>query len=288
MASLILSRVFKQSSRRNIREFAHAAPEFVQSPVERTSEPQRVKLDRFLLSFLESSNISSNHTARLVNQYHDNRGRELKADVIPPTSAKRLGIDTDICPVYLVVHTARNGSQIKVCLSSGFKLQVHENQDSLVLTCAHTLEVISFFHVGCASYLCQEIHLSDILNSATTVANTFVIKNDGTGYGVSGIPSSMPRHDLLLVRPEGLSPLHGDSTFPVSLYPAQIGTKVAAHFLTDYKPGLEEEGWMPCFNRLMLRKWVHGEVVGYRDFAGSGAKVCDTTYSRWLLTRCCM
>ena len=136
----------------------------------------------------------------------------------------------------------------------------------------------------------QEISFSDILRSPGTMSNTFIIRDDGTGYRVTELPSALPRHDLLLARPERPCALKSDDAFPISFYPAQTGTKIAAHFLTDYRPELEDEGWTPCFNGLLLRKWVEGEIVGYRDFAGNEATVnrsniysCDYSYvfSAW-------
>ena len=143
MASLILLRAFKPLPRRFIRRFAHVVPGFVKPVSEHKLEPQRTssKLDEFILSFLDTLDSSSNHTAALVKQYHDNRGRELKADVIQPAPDRRINLDANDCPVYLVVHIARNGHRSKVCISSGFKLQIHENHESVVLSCAHTLEV---------------------------------------------------------------------------------------------------------------------------------------------------
>lgn len=259
MAGLIFVTAFKPISRQTIRRFAHVAPGILNPLLK--SEPggqQAVsKLDKFLLSTLETSNVRSNRTASLVEQYHDNRGRELKLDLVQPESIRRLNVDPDTCPIYLVVHAAQNGSQSKVCFSSGFKLEVRGGQEPTILTCAHTLE---------------EIHFSSILDSPATISNTFILRDDGTRHLVKGIPSSMPRHDLLLVSPEEELPLQMDGAFPVSFYPAQVGTKIAAHFIVDYRPELEAEGWVPCFNGFLLRKWVHGEIVGYRDFAGNEAK----------------
>jgi len=87
----------------------------------------------------------------------------------------------------------------------------------------------------------------------------------------------MARHDLLLLRCEGSSPLRDDGAFPVSFYPSPTGTKVAAHFVVEHNPELESKGWIPCFGGMLLRKWVEGEVVGYRDFAGNEAKVILVT-----------
>jgi hypothetical protein len=60
-------------------------------------------------------------------------------------------------------------------------------------------------------------------------------------------------------------------TLPISPYPAQPHTAVRAHFVSDHCPG--EPGWQPWVGG-MWSKWVHGTVLGYRDFAGRETKVC--------------
>lgn len=119
------------------------------------------------------------------------------------------------------------------------------------------------------------------LHAPPSSAVTMIIGDDGGIIQVEAIPASLPRHDLILLSqsyhtpgardpkgPETISPL------PVSPYPAQVGTEIAAHFIID-KESLKdpnEEGWVPCFNGMMYRKWAKGHVVGYRNFAGNEAK----------------
>ncbi|KAL1667681.1 hypothetical protein GGF50DRAFT_112027 [Schizophyllum commune] len=74
------------------------------------------------------------------------------------------------------------------------------------------------------------------------------------------------------------SPLHATSTtssllpiLPVSPYPVHPGTRIRAHFVRHTPPVLGEEGWVPWVGG-MWSKWVSGQVVGYRDFAGKEAK----------------
>jgi hypothetical protein len=117
------------------------------------------------------------------------------------------------------------------------------------------------------------MHFSEILELPSTVSNTFIVSDDRTCSTATSIASAMPRHDILLLLCEDSSPLRHDGVFPVSFHPSPIGTKVAAHFVVEHKPELESEGWIPCFGGMLLRKWVEGEVVGYRDFAGNEAKV---------------
>ncbi|KAG8827532.1 hypothetical protein FRC19_002610 [Serendipita sp. 401] len=76
-------------------------------------------------------------------------------------------------------------------------------------------------------------------------------------------------HDLLLLQTDD-STLFEHQSLPVSPYPASVNTTVAAHFVTETKPN--EDGWTPCFNGTLFRKWVTGTVIGYKDFAGNEAK----------------
>jgi hypothetical protein len=99
---------------------------------------------------------------------------------------------------------------------------------------------------------------------------------------VGAIPSSLPRHDLLLLTglPQKTSSQQAaqrnrSNSLPISPYPVPIGTAIAAHFIIDKESVQKtyDDGWIPCFNGMMYRKWVKGHVVGYRDFAGNEAKV---------------
>jgi hypothetical protein len=60
-------------------------------------------------------------------------------------------------------------------------------------------------------------------------------------------------------------------TLPISPYPARPQTPIRAHFVTDRWP--DESGWKPWVGGLWS-KWVHGTVLGYRDFAGRETEVC--------------
>ena len=117
------------------------------------------------------------------------------------------------------------------------------------------------------------MRFSEIFGTPSAVSNTFIISDDGTCSTATGVASAMPRHDLLLLLGEVSSPLRQDGVFPVSFYPSPTGTKIAAHFVVEHNPELESKGWTPCFGGMLLRKWVEGEVVGYRDFTGNEAKV---------------
>ena len=91
-------------------------------------------------------------------------------------------------------------------------------------------------------------------------------------HPVKDVLSALHRSDLLLLSAtsslQSPPPLR---SLPVSPYPAQPGTAVRAHIIVHQEP--KEEGWLPWIGGTWS-KWVQGTVVGYRDFAGSEAKVC--------------
>jgi hypothetical protein len=94
-------------------------------------------------------------------------------------------------------------------------------------------------------------------------------------YPIHYIPSSLPHYDICLFvapRSKDHQPL---PSLPVSPYPVHAGTKARAHFVTDTPPPGEEDHWFPCFDSKLYRRWVSGEVRGYRDFAGNEVQVHD-------------
>ena len=92
-------------------------------------------------------------------------------------------------------------------------------------------------------------------------------------YPIHYIPSSLPHYDICLFlasRSKDHQPL---PSLPVSPYPVYAGTKIRAHFVANVPPSGEEDHWSPCFDSQLNRRWVSGEVQGYRDFAGNEAQV---------------
>jgi hypothetical protein len=81
---------------------------------------------------------------------------------------------------------------------------------------------------------------------------------------ISSVLSALHRSDLLLFS----API-ATRTLPVSPYPAQPGTRVRAHLVSETQP--PGDGWEPWVGG--WAKWVRGRVLGYRDFAGREAKV---------------
>ncbi|CCA77756.1 hypothetical protein PIIN_02978 [Serendipita indica DSM 11827] len=221
------------------------------------SKPQHnaiSKLDQFLLSKLSDVSSGTNRVATLIHQYESNRGKEIKANLAAephPSPSRAVRTTSTACPVVLVAHLARSKTLERVCVSSGFRVETNRG-DPCFITCAHTLE---------------ELRSTKLVDGPRTASNTLIMTNDGRILEASGCPSSLPRHDLLVLHSKPGVDL---PTLPVSPYPAPIGTEVAIHCL--HENPLPDEGWTPAFGGLIYRKWFHGHITDYRDFAGNQAK----------------
>ncbi|KAF9480437.1 hypothetical protein BDN70DRAFT_805285 [Pholiota conissans] len=172
--------------------------------------------------------------------------------------------------VVTVAHVARDGLEHKLTLASGFALNVRDKGvagegegETLVLTCAHTLEEARTWRLRNWPLL-----MSAMTNRRTKQASgTFVVAGRGSAlkvFPVSRVVSALPRSDLLLLScalPEGMV-----RTLPVSPYPAHAGTAIRAHFVA-HDTLRTTEGWNEWIGDTW-GKWEAGRVVGYRDFAG--------------------
>ena len=67
-------------------------------------------------------------------------------------------------------------------------------------------------------------------------------------------------------------------SLPISPYPAPAGTPIRAHFILEARP--KEDGWQPWVGGTWS-KWVHGTILGYRDFAGREATVSPPARASW-------
>ena len=86
---------------------------------------------------------------------------------------------------------------------------------------------------------------------------------------IQSIQSSLHRSDLILASLPPEAPKV--RTLPVSPYPAQAGTPIRAHLVSETRPsGSAGEGWEPWVGG--WAKWVRGRVLGYRDLAGREAE----------------
>lgn len=124
-------------------------------------------------------------------------------------------------------------------------------------------------------------------NTPSVCSGTYVIsqaQNKGAPsfHPVTGILSSLPRSDLLVLSADSTAEPPLTRTLPVSPYPAHPGAVIRAHFVVDAEPN--ETGWHPWVGGLWS-KWVRGTVLGYRDFAGREAKVSSQSSSHALMSK---
>ncbi|KAJ3528220.1 hypothetical protein NM688_g8025 [Phlebia brevispora] len=241
------------------------------------------ELDSLVLAQLRSGPASGLPT--LIDEYEKNEGHVLET-FLPyesrPPKDRRVMFDRDRSyldnGVVMVAHAFHHQDRHKVALCSGFVLNVSalqgeeapfdgDQEDSVILTCAHTLE---------------EMRNSSLLSQPSTapddsgpLSGSFVLSGvpelrTPVFHPVKSILSSLHRSDLLLlsVARNALTQRVMPS-LPISPYPVHSGTAIRAHFIVDEEP--DEPGWHPWVGGTWS-KWVKGTVVGYRDFAGREAK----------------
>jgi hypothetical protein len=118
--------------------------------------------------------------------------------------------------------------------------------------------------------------LSHIRSSGSFILSS--IDSAPVAYPVASVLSSLHRSDLILLSSfPTRSPLR---SLPISPYPAPAGTPIRAHFISETRP--KEDGWNPWISGTWS-KWVHGTILGYRDFAGRDATVGPSPAVAWLL-----
>ncbi|KII93456.1 hypothetical protein PLICRDRAFT_99929 [Plicaturopsis crispa FD-325 SS-3] len=275
-------RVQSLTARRNYATVDSLAPLEARGPPESPAPSQTPApslhvppLDARLLAALSSGKASPSQAPlqSIIKQYLDHSGRVLPAS-LPYES--RPGVDRRISfdgergsdGLALVAHCVKDNSLMsksdsyKITLCSGFAVDAPSSATGHVfVTCAHTLE---------------EIRWSPLLRSETgdIASGTYIVTSSSSDlsspilHPVSAVPSALHRSDLLLLShpPTGSAPRR---TLPVSPYPVMPHTPVRAHFVTEQQPA--EPGWTPWTGGTW-RKWVRGEVLGYRDFAGREAQ----------------
>ncbi|KAI0271509.1 hypothetical protein BC834DRAFT_859961 [Gloeopeniophorella convolvens] len=251
------------------------SPVILAKPPNPPPEPpsSRRPIDRFLLDALaRTPSTSRTPLPQLIHQYLDRVGHVLRAQ-LPyephPSSSRRVSSDNN-SDVHLIAHVAREGDRSKITLSSAFAIDSSDGQP-IVVTCAHTLEEIRWSPLLVLpdaphpSSLFSPPDLSHARSSGSFILST--VDSAPTSYPISSILSSLHRSDLLLLSPSSMRlPLR---SLPVSPYPVPAGAPIRAHFVSEIEP--EEPGWMP-FVGGTWSKWVHGTVLGYRDFAGREAE----------------
>ncbi|KAJ3571342.1 hypothetical protein NP233_g3811 [Leucocoprinus birnbaumii] len=231
-------------------------------------------LDSQLLSRLESSKDHT-HLSTIVKQYVTQTGNILGVSLpyeSRPRELRRPRFAQAHPGMVLIAHCIRDGIENKIALSSGFALDAPSpsKDETLILTCAHTLEEAKQSPL----FLPDSPAYSGLPG---TVTGSFCVTFSGERledmsvamHPITGVVSSLPRSDLLLLSCKIDKSKHELQSLPVSPYPAHAGTSVKAHFVAMTKP--KTEGWYPWIGGTW-GKWVDGKVLGYRDFAGREAE----------------
>ncbi|KIK71258.1 hypothetical protein GYMLUDRAFT_148604 [Collybiopsis luxurians FD-317 M1] len=233
-------------------------------------------LDNRILDFISSGKHVS--LRNLVHSYLSNSGRTLDTSLLyesRPSAARKVNWDSpNYANMLLIAHCVRNGDEHKVTVASGFALEAPSprNGESLILSCAHTLEEASSFLSFPSGVVVssRQIRRSPLMLKANETdprrvsSGSFVLSSDGGIYPVTDIVSSLPRSDLIIMSC-AKPPV---ATLPVSPYPVHPETRISCHLISHEHP--QEPGWSRWIGN-SWSKWVRGVVSGYRDFAGREA-----------------
>ncbi|KZV77708.1 hypothetical protein PENSPDRAFT_746823, partial [Peniophora sp. CONT] len=273
--------------------FAKPPPPPAQAQVEPgiDSESTQSALDPVLIDHLVRIPASSRPSLHnLINHYLERSGRVLPFQLpyeSTPTPHRRVPDTVQDGGVQLLAHVVKEGDRAKVSLSSAFAIQPESAPNTeaqpIIVSCAHTLEEIRWSpllvmpasaspsvapdldHVrSSASFLVSRTE-SDQGNTVTLVNGS----QPAVCTPIQSIQSSLHRSDLILASLPAQTPKL--RTLPVSPYPAQAGTPIRAHLVSETRPpGSAGEGWEPWVGG--WAKWVRGRVLGYRDLAGREAE----------------
>ncbi|KAJ8084253.1 hypothetical protein PM082_003021 [Marasmius tenuissimus] len=226
-------------------------------------------LDKLILNSLPQTTTQTQRTLfDLLGQYITNAGRVLNTTLSyesRPGAERRVPIDDEegVILVANCIKDMRTGEH-EVMVSSGFALEVptHTEGESVVVTCAHTLEEIRRTPLLLKH---QQTSPKELL--ADVLSGMFVItgKSNPVFHPVRSISSALPRSDILLLTCKQL-PVR---TFPISPYPVHPYTPIRVHLLSHEQPPGESpnDAWRDGIGGTW-RRWGRGEVKGYRDFAG--------------------
>jgi hypothetical protein len=137
------------------RKFATVhSPLFLAKPPLPPPHPSNPRpIDRFILENLANT-PSAGRTAlpQLIGQYLDRSGHVLDAHLPHeprPSPSRRVSFSADEGGgVHLIAHVVRESNRSKITVSSGFTLETSDGQ-SVLITCAHTLEEVCRLHVCC-------------------------------------------------------------------------------------------------------------------------------------------
>ncbi|KAG8768138.1 hypothetical protein FRC12_005748 [Ceratobasidium sp. 428] len=245
----------------------HKLPQNAHLPFKEELPP----LEKYIYNRIQ--NVSPSVSLSSIYQgYKTNAGRVLDAQLpyeSRPNTSRQAGplSEAEDDGITLIAHVAVTGNgRCKVSLSSGFALASTGAgggsgvEEQHVVTCCHTLEEVS-----------RTVHLESLV----APAGVYVFPAFGEPIPVTGVLSSLPRHDILLL---SIPPAPRLRTLPLSPYPAPSDSAITTrYFSSPGRPELqasqEPGAWVKWLNGHALRKWATGgKVLGYRDLAGRESK----------------
>ncbi|KAH8835397.1 hypothetical protein DL96DRAFT_1702383 [Flagelloscypha sp. PMI_526] len=217
----------------------------------------------FILNHLKTHSSSSSNSASMLEEFSVNASRVLPFSLpyeSVPSHTRKIDPSLQRSNLLMIVHALweETTNHFKVTSSTGFRINANlpKSNDQLVLTCAHTLE---------------EIRRHPLLTTKekTTTFGSFILscnlnKNcPPSVYPVTAIVSSLPRSDMLLLRASLPDYIHA---FPLNPYPPKTSTPIQAHLVVHTEP--QDPGWSPWICEGSWTKWIPGQILSYRDFAG--------------------
>ncbi|CAE6389572.1 unnamed protein product [Rhizoctonia solani] len=230
------------------------------------SAAELAPLEKYIYDRILNSSASA-PLSRIHAEYKSHAGRVLDAQLpyeSRPSAQRRIDpLSTDGNEVVLVAHLAVSKTgQCRLSLSSGFALNfgTEGEEEQCIATCCHSLEEIT------------QIVSPD---ACTSPSGLYVLPASGSPMPVTGVHSSLPRHDILLLSVPHTAPRL--RTLPLSPYPAPDDSPLSVRLLSSHgQPELRSHDgkgeWTEWLDGFALQKWARGKVLGYRDLAGRESK----------------
>ncbi|KAI6133348.1 hypothetical protein EDD16DRAFT_1531331 [Pisolithus croceorrhizus] len=205
---------------------------------------------------------------RLVREYEQCSATVLRCQ-LPiehiPCPARKVDTSSPESGSVLIVHALDCGQAgVKKTIGSGFAIRPRpgsSDEDTMVLTCAHTLEEIAQI----ASSHSKSNGNKDVYSRS----GSWVISEVDGQFAMEPLRSvlSAVRHADILLLSAGRLPLR---TLPVSPFPATVGSTVYAHFVSAERPE-SDHPWFPWVGGTW-RTWMPCTVTGYKDRRGRVAQ----------------
>ncbi|KAJ1310853.1 hypothetical protein OPQ81_009371 [Rhizoctonia solani] len=224
-------------------------------------------LEKYIYDRILSSSMSA-PLSRIHTEYRTHAGRVLGVQLpyesrpAPQRRIRPLSDEDD--RILLIAHlVVTKDGRCRVSLSSGFALNfdAEGKREQCIATCCHSLE---------------EITRTVSPDACAPPSGLYVLPASGGPIPVTGVHSSLPRHDILLLSIPHTTPRL--RSLPLSPYPAPNDSLISVRLLSSHgQPELQSRDgkgeWSEWLDGFALRRWVvGGRVLGYRDLAGRESK----------------